>query len=203
MTINLSSAADAKGGDMRRVRYGVAMSLDGYIAGPNGEADWILMDPEIDFTAMWSEFDTLLMGRHTFRAMTAMGGGGGTDMKIVVASRTLDPRDYQGVTIVSDDLEQAVHALKREPGKDIWLFGGGHLFRSLLDLDLVDTVEVGVIPVVLGQGIPLLPPPARQARLALTSHRLYKKTGTVSLVYDVTSGSKKRRAAVSKREAVG
>jgi dihydrofolate reductase len=191
---------------MRRVRYGVAMSLDGYIAGPKGEADWILMDPEIDFGGMWSEFDTLLMGRHTFTAMTAMGGGagGGAGMKIVVASRTLNQRDHKGVSIVSDNLEQAVTALKKQAGKDIWLFGGGGLFRSLLDLDLVDTIEVGVIPVVLGQGIPLLPSPAPQARLKLTSHRLYKKTGTVSLVYDVTSGSKKRRAAAaSKGQTVG
>ena len=89
---------------MRRLRYGVAMSLDGYIAGPKGEADWIVMDPEIDFDAMWSEFDTLLMGRHTFTAMA--GGGGSTGaMKIVVASRTLDPRDHPGVTIVSDNLK--------------------------------------------------------------------------------------------------
>jgi len=62
---------------MRRVRYAVAMSLDGYIAGPNGEADWIVMDPEIEFDAFWKEFDTLLMGRRTFTAMTAMGGGTG------------------------------------------------------------------------------------------------------------------------------
>ena len=180
---------------MRRVRYAVAMSLDGYIAGPNGEADWIVMDPEVDFDGFWKEFDTLLMGRRTFTAMTAMGGGaGGTPgMKIVVASRTLDPRDHQGVSIVSDNLEQAVTALKKEPGKDIWLWGGGDLFRSLLEVNLVDTVEVGVVPVVLGQGIPLLPTPARQTRLTLTSHQVYKKTGTVSLVYDVTPGRKKKR----------
>jgi dihydrofolate reductase len=177
---------------MRRVRYGVAMSLDGYIAGPKGEADWIVTDPEIDFDAMWKEFDTLLMGRHTFSAMTAMGGGAG-GMKIVVASRSLDQHDYKGVTIVSDNLGQAVTALKKEPGKDIWLFGGGQLFRSLLDLALVDTVEVGVIPVVLGQGIPLLPSPARQTRLTLTSHRLYAKTGTVSLQYDVKYSRAKKR----------
>ncbi len=191
---------------MRRVRYTVAMSLDGYIAGPNGEADWIVMDPEIDFDGFWKEFDTLLMGRRTFAAMTAMGGGAGgsAGIKLVVASRTLDQRDHKGVTIVSDNLGEAVTALKKEPGKDIWLWGGGDLFRSLLDLNLVDTVEVGVMPVVLGQGIPLLPSPARQTRLTLTSHRVFKKTGTVSLVYDVTSGSKKRRAAVaSKRETVG
>jgi dihydrofolate reductase len=181
---------------MRRVRYGVAMSLDGYIAGPKGEADWILMDPEIDFAAMWAEFDTLLMGRHTFTAMKAMGGGPGGASggpKIVVVSRTLDPRDYKGVTIVSDHLKEAVSALKRAPGRDIWLFGGGRLFRSLLELHLVDTVEVGVIPVVLGEGIPLMAPPALQTALRLTSQRIYAKTGTVSLVYDVKYGRAKKR----------
>jgi dihydrofolate reductase len=178
---------------MRRVRYGVAMSLDGYIAGPKGEADWIVMDPEIDFGAIWSEFDTLLMGRHTFKSMTAMGGGTSGSMKIVVASRTLKQRDHEGVTIVSDNLRDAVMTLKKESGKDIWLFGGGSLFRSLLDLDLVDTVEVAVIPVVLGQGIPLLPAPARQTRLKLTSHRIYAKTGIVSLFYDVTPAARSKK----------
>jgi dihydrofolate reductase len=171
---------------MRRVRYGVAMSLDGYIAGPKGEADWIVMDPEIDFGAIWSEFDTLLMGRHTFSSMTAMGGGTSGGVRIVVASRTLDQRAYKGATILSDNLRDAVIALKNESGKDIWLFGGGSLFRSLLELDLVDTVEVAVMPVVLGQGIPLLPAPARQTTLKLMSHRIYSKTGIVSLVYDIT-----------------
>jgi dihydrofolate reductase len=180
---------------MRRVRYGVAMSLDGYIAGPKGEADWIVMDPEFDFDGLWKEFDTLLMGRHTFTAMTAMGGGtgGAPGMKVVVASRTLKQGDHKGVSIVSDNLGEAVAALKKEPGKDIWLWGGGDLFRSLLDLNLVDTVEVGVVPVLLGQGIPLLPAPARQARLKLTSQRLYAKTGTMSLIYDVTPSRKKKR----------
>ena len=174
---------------MRRLRYAVAMSLDGYIAGPKGEADWIVMDPEIDFGAIASEFDTLLMGRLTFAPMArAKGGGGGgpfAGMKIVVVSRTLQPRDHPKVTLISGDLEPAVAALKEEKGKDIWLFGGGELFRSLLALGLVDTVEVAIIPVVLGQGIPLLPAPARQTTLTLASHRIYGKTGTVSLVYAI------------------
>jgi dihydrofolate reductase len=178
---------------MRRLRYGVAMSLDGYIAGPNGEADWILMDPEVDFAAMFSEYDTLLMGRGTFRTAETMGGGaafGG--LKGVVVSRTLAPENHLGVSIIADDVKQRVLAMKAEPGKDIWLFGGGQLFRSLLDEGVVDTVEVSIIPVLLGGGIPLLPSPAPRATLTLTSHRVYAKTGTVSLVYDVKPRRQKR-----------
>jgi dihydrofolate reductase len=172
---------------MRRLRYQVAMSLDGYIAGPGGEADWILMDPEIDFGALIRQFDTLLMGRKTFLSLGGGGGGGAgpfAGMKILVASRTLEQADHPGVTVVGDSLAQTVAALKRAPGKDIWLFGGGDLFRNLLALGLVDTIEVAVIPIVLGQGIPLLPPPAKQTALRLAGHRVYGKTGTVALTYE-------------------
>jgi dihydrofolate reductase len=178
---------------MRRLRYAVAMSLDGYIAGPSGEADWILMDPEIDFAAIFSEYDTLLMGRGTFRTSESMGSGGVfSGVKSVVVSRTLRPKDHPGVTIIGADVKRRVLEMKAQPGKDIWLFGGGQLFRSLLDEGVVDTVEVAVIPVLLGGGIPLLPSPAARVRLTLTGHRVYKKTGTVSLAYDVKRPTKKR-----------
>ena len=74
--------------------------------------------------------------------------------------------------------------MRAEPGKDIWLFGGGILFRSLLDARLVDQVEVGIMPVLLGGGVPLLPAPARRTKLKLTGHKVYK-TGIVGLTYDV------------------
>src|SRR5882724_1046907 len=150
---------------MRRIRYSVAMSLDGYIAGPNGESDWILMDPEIDFGALMNSFDTILMGRRTFEAAQSGGGGGSMQgMKAIVVSRTLRQEDYPDITIIGEDLEASLARLRGEPGKDIWLFGGASLFRSLLDLRLVDAVEVAVLPVLLGGGIPLLPPPANRVR---------------------------------------
>src|SRR5262245_51550070 len=162
------------------------MSLDGYIAGPGGEADWIIMDPDIDFRALFDRFDTFLIGRRTFEVMTKgkKSGGSTPGMKTFVFSRTLRPGDYPKVTIVADKAEETVAALREESGKDIWLFGGGSLFRSLLDAGLVDTVEVGVVPVLLGGGIPLLPPPYGPVKLKLTSHKVYK-TGIVALEYAV------------------
>jgi len=171
---------------MRRIRYCLAASLDGYIAGPKGEADWIVMDPEIDFKALWSQFDTLLIGRKTFETMAQHGGGGSSPgVKTLVFSRTLKPSDYPKVTIVADNAKKTLTTLKKEPGKDIWLFGGGSLFASLLAEKLVDTIEVAIVPVLLGGGIPLLPPPAKRAKLNLIRQKTYQKSGIVSLEYAV------------------
>jgi dihydrofolate reductase len=171
----------------RRIRYQVAMSLDGFIAGPNGEADWIIMDPEIDFKTHYSQFDTLLMGRRTYEAMKAYGGGSMPGVQVFAFSHTLRQEDHPHVTIVGDP-QQLVAELRSKPGKDIWLFGGGSLFRSLAELGLVDTVEVAVVPVLLGEGVPLLPAPARRITLKLIGHRLYANTGIMSLEYAVQYG---------------
>jgi dihydrofolate reductase len=161
------------------------MSLDGYIAGPNGEYDWIVMDPEIDFAAMTAQFDTYLIGRKTFEAMGRMGNDArSTGIRHIVFSRTLRASDYPHLTI-SPDAERVVADLRTLPGKDIALFGGGELFRSLLAAGLVDRVEVALIPVLLGGGIPLLPSPAGRATLKLRKQRVYEKTGTVGLEYDI------------------
>ena len=175
---------------MRRVRYQVACSLDGYIAGPNGEIDWIVMDPDIDFGALLAQYDTLLMGRRTYETLPG-GAGGFAGMRIIVFSRTLRPGDHPGVTIVADDVAGTLERLRAEPGKDLWLFGGGGLFQSLLALDQVDTIEPAVIPVVLGAGVPMLPAPGPRQSLRLTNHTVYPRTGIVLLEYAVERGGRK------------
>src|SRR6266702_6702410 len=169
---------------MRRVRYSVAMSLDGYIAGPKGEADWITMDPEVDFTAIFSQFDTILVGRRTFDVMVAAGRASAPGMKTIVFSRTLRQEDHPEVAIVMDGQREAVAALKARPGEDIWLFGGGKLFRSLAEAGMVDTVEVSVIPILLGDGVPLAPNLSRWINLSLVNHKVYS-SGAVSLEYAI------------------
>ena len=169
---------------MRRVRYAVVASLDGYIAGPNGETDWIIVDPTVDFTAIIKQFDTLLVGRRTFEPMARAGRTTMPGMRTLVFSRMLRQSDYPDVTIIADRAEETVSALRADSGKDIWLFGGGLLFRTLVAAGLVDAVEVALMPVLLGGGIPLLPPPANQANLKLTGHKV-RETGVVALEYAV------------------
>jgi dihydrofolate reductase len=180
---------------MRKVVYGGAMSLDGFIAGPNGEYDWIVMDPDIDFAALMARFDTFLIGRKTFEAMQRMGDGGPATpgIKNIVFSRTLRPGDCPKSMTLSNDAEGVVADLRKQPGKDIAIFGGGELFRSLLAAGLVDEVGFSVIPVLLGGGIPLLPSPADRAKLKLKGHRIYEKTGTVGLEYVILPRTRRAR----------
>jgi dihydrofolate reductase len=132
----------------------------GYIAGPKGEFDWIKADPE-------------------FAGRTSMPG-----MKTIVVSRTLRPEDYAEVVIVPGI--ESLTDLKASPGKDIWLFGGGRLFRSLAEAGMVDTVEVSVIPILLGDGVSLAPNLSKWINLSLVNHKVFS-SGAVSLEYAIRS----------------
>ena len=170
---------------MRRVLYRVAASLDGFIAGPNGEIDWIVPDTTVDFASFYASVDTVLIGRRTYELTLQPGAPRWpAGWRIYVCSRTLDAVQHPRVAVVSANVDTTVAALRAEPGRDIWLFGGGSLFASLLAADLVDDIGLAVMPVLLGGGVPLVSPGAPRSRLTLTRSNA-SPSGIVNLHYEV------------------
>jgi dihydrofolate reductase len=168
---------------MRRIRYQVACSLDGFIAAPGDDFDWIVPEPTYDFDALHAQFDTLVMGRRTYEIVRQMVGGF-SGKQVIIASHTLDPASVPDAEVVGDGLEARVRELRAAEGKDIWLYGGGVLFAQLLAWNLVDTVEPAIIPILLGDGIPFLSGPHIRRRLTLERHKIYP-SGMVLLEYAV------------------
>jgi dihydrofolate reductase len=179
---------------MRRVRYQVACSLDGFIAGPNDDFDWIVPEPTFDFEELYAQFDTLLMGRRTYEIVRAAGESF-RGKEVIVASRTLPADHHPGIEVVNDGLDQRIRELRTEPGRDIWLYGGGELFGQLLAWGLVDTVEPAIMPILLGTGIRFLPSPAVRRRLTLVGHRAYP-SGMVLMEYEVRNAAPETDASV-------
>jgi dihydrofolate reductase len=172
---------------MRPVRYNVAASLDGYIADPTGGFDWIPQDPTVDFAAIFARVDTVLLGRRTFEAVRGGGPPWGPHMRVYVFSRTLRPEAHPEITVIGANAAEVVAALRHESGSgEIWLFGGGRLFGSLLTAGQVDEVEVTVVPVLLGDGVPVVAGGIARTELRLHDTHRYP-SGMVSLRYSVAS----------------
>jgi dihydrofolate reductase len=188
---------------MRRIRYGVGTSLDGFIADEKGGTDFLVSDPAYDSAPFFASIDTVLMGRVTYEAAVRQGMRAYPGLQNYVVSRTLNPADYPEVTVLGDGFERVIADLRAATGKDIWLCGGGVLFRTLLEAGLVDTVELGISPTLLGQaGTPLVavgPLLSRVARLELTRHEVLP-TGLLILEYAVrTSRSTGRTKTLNQK----
>lgn len=171
---------------MRRLRYNVAMSLDGYIADSQERFDWIPNDDAVDFAGLFARVDTYILGRRTYETVLANGEPPWkSGVRVYVVSRTLQVGLHDGVTVVGDDPVGLANALRHEAGdSEIWLFGGGQLFAGLLAANQVDTVEVTVVPVLLGGGVPVVTfLPARMPLIFTHSH-VYP-SGMIALYYSV------------------
>ena len=157
----------------------MAVSLDGFIAGPNGEIDWIVPDPTVDFTSLYASVDTVLLGRRTYELTLQPGAPPWpADWRIYVCSRTLDAATWNNSRIVRDATDE-VARLRREPGKDVYIFGSADLSASLMPAGLIDEYRIAVAPVVLGAGNPLFKPAAAGTRLRLTDSRPLKAGGVI------------------------
>ncbi len=170
---------------MRKVILSVAVSLDGFIEGPNGEYDWCLTDQDYGFKEFFKRIDTIFVGRKTYEMSLEMEGGaaGFPKFKEYVFSTTLD-KVKEGATLINEDIKRKVEKIKNEKGKDIWLFGGASLTTSLMNLELVDELSLAIHPILLGSGKPLFNDIKDRIKLTLVDTKTYS-TGLVSLAYNV------------------
>jgi dihydrofolate reductase len=175
---------------MRKVILGVAVSLDGFIEGPNREYDWCSTDPAYNLSDFFKRIDTIFVGRKTYEMSSEMEGGGAgfPKFKEYVFSTTLD-KVKQGATLLKDNIKTEVEKIKNEKGKDIWLFGGASLTTSLMNLGLIDELSLAVYPVLLGGGKPLFNNIKDRIKLTLITNKTYP-TGLISLTYKIGQNTK-------------
>ena len=176
---------------MRKIVAGFAASLDGYIEGPNGEYDWNSVDKEINFAEQMKRYDAFFIGRKTYEKMEGMKGPAAPGIKNYVFSTMLNTVEGNGI-LIKEKVEERVQQIKNETGKDIAVFGGAGLLSSLLDMKLVDEISIAVIPVLLGNGKPMVDVLRNTVWLTLTDTKRYSN-GTVQLTYDVQKNKTTRR----------
>ncbi len=169
---------------MRKVILQLAVSLDGYIEGPNGEYDWCLTDQDYGMSEFFKHIDSVFYGRKSYELTLSMGEPempGFPRLTEYVFSTTLQ-KVKPGAILITGDIEAVIKRIKQEPGKDIWLFGGAKLTASLLNLGLVDEISLAVHPIILGGGKPLFSNISQRISLTLTDTKTYS-SGLVALTY--------------------
>ena len=168
---------------MRSVVLGLGISLDGYIARPDGAVDFLFMPKDYSMGPFFKTIDTAVMGRKTYDVGKKMGGGSyGPAIKCYVFSRSLPTGEREGLTFVNQSPADLIAELRKRPGKNIWLMGGGELARDFLIADLVDELYIGVVPTLLGEGLPLFPSGFPQRDFALVENKTFSK-GLIALKY--------------------
>ncbi len=168
---------------MRKLVSGFAASLDGYILGPEGDIDWILMNEEVNFAEEMKKYDAFFYGRKTYQEVVRKSNLLVPGTKNYVFSTTLN-EVHQDFILIKGNVQQVVQDLKSEGGKNIALFGGAKLLASLLQMNLVDKISVSIIPVLLGSGKPMVDVLNRHYFLELKNTKVYSN-GTVQITYAV------------------
>jgi len=169
---------------MRKIVAGFAISLDGYIEGPNGEYDWIVMDKDFDFAEHMKRFDTFLIGRKSYENLLQSGNISFPGVTCYVFSNSLDTVDKNFI-LLNGDIKKSVSDIKKQDGKDIAVYGGANLLSTLLDLNLIDELNMSIIPIILGQGKPMVDMLKQRVHLTLIDTIKFS-SGTIQLIYQVS-----------------
>jgi dihydrofolate reductase len=169
---------------MRKIVLGLGISLDGYIARPNGDVDFLFMPKDYSMGPFFATIDAAIMGRKTLDVALRMGSNSFKDSKMAtyVMSRTKPPGERDGLIYTNQSPATLVAEIRKRPGKNIWMMGGGELAREFLKEDLVDELYIGVVPVLIGEGIPLFPPGFPQREFTLLENKTFSK-GMIALKY--------------------
>jgi dihydrofolate reductase len=180
---------------MRKIVLGLGISLDGYIARPDGSVDFLFMPKDYSMAEFFATIDVAILGRKTYDVAKAMGGGGfGGNVKYYVMSRKLPAGEREGLIFTRESPAALTAKIRQQKGKDIWLMGGGELAREFLRDDLVDELYIGIVPVLLGEGIPLFPAGFPQRNFALIENKSFSR-GLIGLKYRRVRSKKKKRSS--------
>ena len=177
----------------RRIILDLAVTLDGFIEGKNGEVDWCIMDPDMGFTNFLNQIDTIFYGRKSYDLWGQYNPkteDSDTEKEIwalvhskekYVFSRTQIGADSRAIFINENILDEVIQ-LKNKSGKDIWLYGGASLITTFMNLGLVDEFRLSIHPVILGEGIPIFMDIKQRLNLKLVNKRTFS-SGVVQLIY--------------------
>jgi len=178
---------------MKKVILDLAVTLDGYIEGVNGEIDWCIMDDDMDFDGFLSDIDTIFYGRVSYDAWgnfrpdenassaeKVLWEGVHSKMKYVFSGQ--NKKDDNAI-FINSDISDKVNEIKKQSGKDIWLYGGASLIKTFIQLNLIDVYRISVHPTVLGNGKPLFEDLKERIELKLLKTNIFK-SGVVQLIYE-------------------
>jgi dihydrofolate reductase len=173
----------------RKVIVHIAASADGYIARADGDLEWLTSRPTpagfYGMNAFMKTIDTKVLGRKTFEASLKLGAKFDTaDRTIVFSLQAPPPGVPRSVEFVSEAIGKFVTRLRSQPGKDIWLMGGGEIISAFLDAKAIDEFVISVVPVFIGEGIPLIARKHRHIPLELISSERFPD-GLVQIRYKV------------------
>jgi dihydrofolate reductase len=171
---------------MRLIKYFVASSLDNFISRKDGSVDWLFMDQDYGMAEFFASVDVAAVGRKTYQKMLELMPQSpfSPGIKHYVFSRSLQSTPYEHVELVPGDTRGWAERVRSQPGKDIWLVGGGELVRDFLQQRLVNEIGIAIHPRLLGEGIPLFSTPYPETELELVRSKQYP-SGLLQVFYRV------------------